>query len=289
MADLEPGGYDPAFLTIPLALPAVPAEVAVATLPFTHFTVLLQPDRRLAVVTGANLDGAQLVEVDRGDDWHLGPRVPAEAQAGPEVYADNDLDRGHLTRRRDPVWGDPATAAQANLDTFGYVNAAPQAALFNHGELLWAGLEDYVLEHARTYGARLSVFTAPVFGPDDPPYREIAIPRRFWKIAAWTSDESAGEALEATGYVLDQSPQLDLLDLSDDPTAERSTPPLGTYLTYQVPILDIATLTGLDLGPLVAADRLPAPAPVSADDLGAGSVEIDRRWIRLLHVSDVRL
>ena len=145
-----------------------------------------------------------------------------------------------------------------------------------------------MLEHARTYGLRLSVFTAPVFGPDDPPYRGIAVPRRFWKIAAWTSDESAGQALAATGYVLDQSPQLDLIDLSDDPTAGRPTPPLGKYLTYQVPIMDIATLTGLDLGPLVAADRLPAPAPVSADDLGEGSAEIERRWIRLLRLADVR-
>ena len=289
MADPGADGYDPAFLTVPLALPAGPAATSTVTLPFTHFTVVLQPERRLAVVTGVNLDGAALVEVERGDDWHLDPRVPAAAQAGPEVYADNDLDRGHLTRRRDPVWGDPATAAQANVDTFSYVNAAPQAAMFNQGELLWAGLEDYLLEHARTYRTRLSVFTAPVFGPDDPPYRGIAIPRRFWKVAAWTSDETQGATLAATGYVLDQSPQLDLIDLSDSPAAERSTPPLGAYLTYQVPILDIATLTGLDLGPLVAADRLPAPAPVSADDLGAGSVEIDRRWLRLRRLADVRL
>lgn len=77
-------GYDPDFLPVPVPLPT-PAEAGVRVLPFTHFTVVLEPARRLAVATGVNIDGAQLVEVDRGDDWHLDPRVPAGEQCGPEV------------------------------------------------------------------------------------------------------------------------------------------------------------------------------------------------------------
>jgi len=213
--------------------------------------------------------------------------VPADAQTGPEVYADNDLDRGHLTRRRDPVWGERAVAEQANLDTFTYVNAAPQAALFNQGELLWAGLEDYVLEHARTYAQRLTVLTAPVFGDDDPLYRGTRVPRRFWKIAAWNDGDATSPDLAATGYVLDQSAQLDRLDLSG--AASATAPALGAYLTYQVPVVDIATLTGLDLGPLVEADRMPAPATALPEDLAPGSAALETRWVRLVRVSDVLL
>ena len=280
-------GFDPQFLSVAAPLPVVPSGVVVRELPFTHFTVLLQPDRRLAVLTGVNLDGAQLLDLDRGDDWHLDARVPAEEQTGPEVYADNDLDRGHLVRRRDPVWGDPTTAQQANLDTFSYVNAAPQAALFNQGELLWAGLEDYILEHARADGQRLSVWTAPVLAPDDPVYRGIQVPRRFWKIAAWASGESGAPALAATGYVLDQSDQLDGLLQSASGAADPGAPPLGPYLTYQVPLVDIATLTGLDLGPLLTADRMPAPAPVPPDQLDR-TVAGDR-WVLLRHRSEIRM
>lgn len=282
-----PHAYDAWFLSTPVPLPAVPDGVATVTLPFTHFTVVLQPDRRLAVVTAANLDGARLLEIDRGDDWHLDPRAPADAQTGPEVYADNDLDRGHLTRRRDPVWGERAVAEQANLDTFSYVNAAPQAALFNQGELLWAGLEDYVLEHARTYAQRLTVLTAPVFGDADPLYRGTRIPRRFWKIAAWNDGDATSPALAATGYVLDQSAQLDRIDLTG--RAGASIPPLGAYLTFQVPVVDIATLTGLDLGSLVAADRMPAPATALPEDLDPGSPALDTRWVRLEHANDTVL
>jgi endonuclease G len=275
--------FDPSFLSAVAPLPVVPTGVPVRELPFTHFTVLLQPERRLAVVTGVNLDGAQLLDLDRGDDWHLDPRVPAAEQVGPEVYADNDLDRGHLVRRRDPVWGDAQTAAQANLDSFSYVNAAPQAALFNQGELLWAGLEDYILDHARANGQRLSVFTAPVLAADDPSYRGIQVPRRFWKIAAWATEPAGGvPALAATGYLLDQSEVLDPLLQS---TAEP--PPLGAYLTYQVPLVDIATLTGLDLGPLLTADRMPSPVPVPAGELGPSAAA--GRWILLHRSSDMRL
>ena len=283
-----PDAYDPWFLATPVALPGVPEGVATMTLPFTHFTVVLQPDRRLAVVTAANLDGASLLEIDRGDDWHLDPRVPAEAQTGPEVYAANDLDRGHLTRRRDPVWGERVVAERANLDTFGYVNAAPQAALFNQGELLWAGLEDYVLEHARTYAQRLTVLTAPVFGDDDPLYRGTRIPRRFWKIAAWNDGDETSPALAATAYVLDQSAQLDAIDLTDRGSG-AAAPPLGAYLTYQVPVADVVTLTGLDLGPLVEADRMPAPTTALPVDLARGSAVLDTRWVRLVHLSDITL
>ena len=284
-------GFDPDFLSVAAPLPAPPAGTPIRELPFTHFTVLLQPDRRLAVVTGVNVDGSRLVDLDRGDDWHLDPRVPAAEQVGEEVYADNDLDRGHLTRRRDPVWGDPAVAAQANLDSFSYVNAAPQAALFNQGETLWAGLEDYVLQHARTWRQRLSVYTAPVLAATDPTYRGIQIPRRFWKIAAWSTTGSDGDhELAATGYVLDQSDQLDAVLAAETRTAAaEEPPPLGGYLTYQVPILDIATLTGLDVGPLLAADRLGTITPVPATTLRSAAVRVGTRWVPLRHLGDQRL
>lgn len=269
-------GYDPDFLTTPVPLPTGPPEVVTLDLAFTHFSVLLQPDRKLAVATGVNIDGAQLLEIDRGDDWHLDPRVPQDQQTGPEVYARNDLDRGHLVRRRDPVWGPLEVATRANLDSFTYVNAAPQAGLFNQDEALWAGLENYLLDHARVYGQRLSVFTAPVLDPTDPPYRGVQIPRLFWKIAAWATHSGADPvdvALEATGYVLDQTPELDDIELvTQQALAAGDPPPLGPFRTFQVPVEDIAGLTGLDLGPLVAADRLLAPAP---------SATRQRRWIRL--------
>jgi endonuclease G len=246
--------------------------------------VLLEPTRRLAVSTGVNIAGAELRDVDRNDDWRLDPRADAREQAGADLYADNDLDRGHLVRRRDPVWGDPAVAEQANTDTFVYPNAAPQAADFNQDGQLWLGLEDHVLTYADTYDTKLSVFTAPVLAPDDPVYREVGIPRMFWKIAAWTTAPNDGEtrSLAATGYVLDQTPQLDDIDLATHRALQAGDPPpLGPFRAYQVPISDIATRTGLDLGPLVAADRFQVPAPAGARER--------ERWVRLNNPTAIQL
>ncbi|WP_254409755.1 DNA/RNA non-specific endonuclease [Streptomyces sp. AC495_CC817] len=241
-------GYDSAFLTAPVPLPRPAVETT--RLDYPRFSVLLDPGRRLAAATAVNIDGATLRDLPRSGEWKLDPRVDDELQSGPAVYARNDLDRGHLVRRRDPGWGDAADAREAMAATFFYPNAAPQAAGFNQSKELWLGLEDHVLTYAEATDQRLSVFTAPVLADDDPPYRGIRIPLRFWKVAAWTGPEG----LSAAGFVLDQS---ELVDTRDGLLA---APPLGAFRTFQVPVSEIAQLTGADLGPLVEADVLGTPA-----------------------------
>ena len=253
-------GFDALFLGVAAPLPRVSEADAAASveLDYVHFTVVLDSARRFARVTGVNVDGALLVELERGDRWQFDERIPTDWQAGPLVYADNDLDRGHLVRRRDPVWGSPEVAARANGDTFRYTNAAPQASGFNQSKELWLGLEDHVLEHARVHRQRLSVFTAPVLAAGDPPYRGIRVPLRFWKIAAWnTGDaESDGGSLAAIGFVVDQAPLVDTGAVREPAPGEA--PALGPFRTFQVPIADIAALTRLSMPELVAADRMPA-------------------------------
>ncbi|WP_144875400.1 DNA/RNA non-specific endonuclease [Microbacterium sp. 1.5R] len=239
-----PDGYDPDFLATRVPLPV--SARAVRALAYPRFTVLLDPGRRLAVVTGVNIDGERLLDLGRTGEWRLDPRIDADLQTGPEVYARNDLDRGHLVRRRDPGWGDPAEGRAAMEATFFYPNAAPQAAGFNQSKELWLGLEDHVLSYAESTDQRISVFTAPVLGDDDPPYRGILLPLQFWKIAAW----QGADGLAAAGFLLDQS---DLVDLSD---GLRAATPLGGFRTFQLPVAEIATLTGIDLGPLTDADVL---------------------------------
>ena len=272
-------GFDVNFLGLPVPVPPL-AGVETVQLPYTHFSVLMRLDKRLAAVTALGIDGEKLVDLDRsGIQWRLDPRLAEDQQTGERLYARNDIDRGHLVRRASAVWGDTrAEAAQANEDTFHYTNAAPQAAKFNQGMDLWLGLESYLLEHAADYGQRLVVFTGPIFGENDPVYRGVDIPLLFFKVAVFLQD---GE-LAATGYVVDQTPQLADLPDVPRPGAADEAPPLGPFRTFQVPIRDIGVLTGLDLGQLVAVDRMPIASELPTARVGS-------TWRRLLAPEDLDL
>ncbi|MBH0024960.1 DNA/RNA non-specific endonuclease [Salinibacterium sp. SWN248] len=285
-ASLSSDGYDADFLGVPVPFPSPASGAPIRELPYTHFTVNLDPLRGLASATGVNIDGDQLVDVGRGNDWHLDSRIPEQEQTGEAVYARNDLDRGHLVRRRDPVWGDGATASQANYDTFAFTNAAPQAAGFNQSKELWLGLEDHVLEYARTNRNRISVFTAPVLGDDDPVYRGVGIPQLFWKIAAWATTTDGAVELRAAGFVLDQRPQLADVDLDEaraQAVATGAPPPLGPFRTFQVPIVEIDEIAGLTMDALSAADVLEPVAAASAEG------DHEARWVELSSTESVRL
>lgn len=258
-------GYDLDFL--PTRVPLLRPTQDATELTYPRFTVLLDGGRRLAAVTGVNIDGALLRELPRTGEWRLDPRIGDEWQTGPDVYARNDLDRGHLVRRRDPGWGDVEEARDATEATFFYPNAAPQAAGFNQSKELWLGLEDHVIEYAETTDQRVSVFTAPVLGDDDPPYRGIRIPLLFWKIAAWQGPEG----LSAAGFVLDQS------DLVESPDGMLAAPRLGAFRTFQVPISEIVRVTGLDVGPLLDSDVLARRTARSTE------------WRPLVSASDIAL
>ena len=54
-----------------------------------------------------------------------------------------------------------------------------QSAARPFQQSLWAELEDYLLNSADTQGFRASVFTGPVFAPEDPPYRGVRLPAAY--------------------------------------------------------------------------------------------------------------
>lgn len=260
-------GYDPAFLGARVPLPELsdeqrasaavngraPAGADPHVLPYHHFSVVLDKDRRLARYTAVNVDGRNALRLRRERDrWILDPRVPADQQTGEPVYADNALDRGHLVRRLDPAWGaSDAEAKLANDDTFHFTNCTPQHEDFNQNKTTWAGLEDYILENADNRDLRVNVLCGPVLAEDDDTYRGVKLPRQFWKVVAMVK---ASGALSATGYLLSQE------QLLHDGGFERTAAPAefsyGAYKTFQVPIAQVEALTGLSFGPLRDADPL---------------------------------
>lgn len=255
-------GYDPNFLgtgaarvPLPKLSAAMKTKAAVnqtATgsdkhvLPYHHYSVVINGERRLAYYTAVNIDGNIFYNIKReADKWFFDPRLQKTQQTGNDVYANNPLDRGHLVRRLDPAWGSSQALAKiANDDTFHFTNCTPQHHDFNAGQSLWAGLEDYILKNADVRNFKVSVFTGPVFSDGDDPYRGIRLPRQYWKVVVMVRDNGK---LSATAYLLSQE---SLIQNIGEEAFVPEAFSYGAYRTFQVPVSRIEKLTDLDFGQL---------------------------------------
>lgn len=209
-------------------------------LDYTHFSIVMKKSRGLAYFTAVNIDAASEVKIQRtSDNWRFDPRIPQEYQYGNEVYINNELDRGHLVRRMDPNWG--KNAMKANEDTFYFTNSTPQHKNLN--QKTWVELEDYIFRNAVKNKLKVSVFSGPVFRSDDMLYRgKYQIPAEFWKVVVMVKEN--GE-LSATAYLQSQKNMITDLEFA-----------YGEYKTYQVPIINIEKITGLNFGNLNKFDPI---------------------------------
>jgi endonuclease G len=258
-------GYEPGFLEIAVPLPTLTEEQRrnaaknsdaaegedPTVLPYTHFSVVMNRRRQLAYYTVVNIDGSQSSALSRGGDrWFFDSRIAESEQIGEALYRRNALDRGHLVRRLDPVWG--AQGSRANDDTFHFTNCSPQHERFNQGQDRWQGLENYILNNADARDRKVTVFTGPVMDEQDPIYKGIRLPLAFWKIIAYIK---ADGTLATAAYVLEQGKLIqDILgfEAAFDPGAHR------------VKLAHLKERTGLDFDYLIAAEL-----PLSSDGLEA--------------------
>jgi endonuclease G len=246
-------GYNPAFLTgQPISLDKLLAPVKTqlaltndqkTVLTYRNFSVAINRNRRMAAATAVNIDGKRSQAQTRTDVWILDSRMNELFQTGPEVYSNNALDRGHMVRRLDPVWGNQA--AQANNDTFHFTNSCPQHKNLN--QKTWADLEDYILNSTKLEQLKVTVFTGPVFSEADIPYRGVLLPLQFWKVAAVVKKDGK---LSVTAYLLSQK------DLVTNLSENISEDGFGQYRTYQVPLTLVQSLTKLDFSPYFVNDPL---------------------------------
>jgi endonuclease G, mitochondrial len=259
-------GYAPAFVGAEVPLPSpddgeVGEDLLEAggspVIEHTHFSLAMSRSRRFARWVAWNIDGGSLRRLSRtGMRFRKDPAVPGDAQVGNELYSDNALDRGHIARRADLVWGGLAEAERANADSFYYTNITPQHEAFNQSDAggIWGALEDAIFADVDVADLRVSVIAGPILAPADPVYRGVRLPRQFWKVIYYR--EAGSSALRAHGYVLTQADLLNRLEVLD----------LPEFSVYEGPIPRITEMTGLVLasGEVGAASRRPETAAQGA-------------------------
>lgn len=226
---------------------------------YTHFSLAMSASRRFCRWVAWNIDGSHLQAMPRTRmRFKLDNAYDAKFQVGDELYGRpaNDLDRGHIARRADLVWGEDDEANQGNIDSFYFTNITPQLNTFNqstkHG--LWGELENAIFEDVDVDDLHVSVFGGPIFKDNDFPYRKVLVPRSFWKLIAYAENDN----LRAKAFVLTQ----------DDLEASLESLGLEPFKLYQVSVAHLTTATGLTFGGLAEADTM-AAAP---EALGAPAV-----------------
>jgi endonuclease G, mitochondrial len=209
-------------------------------LKYEHFSVIMSKSRRLPMITACNIDGKKSRNLPRITTWSFDGRLDEDDQLGDALYDGNDLDRGHMVRREDPVWGAVKIANRANEDTFHFTNSCPQMAHIN--QVVWLGLENYVLNHTREDDMKVSVFTGPFFSEKDLRYRQARIPLSFWKVVAIVTEDGRPSA---TAYRVGQEKELEELEYV-----------FGGYKTFQISIQQVMEGTGIDFSALLEYDGL---------------------------------
>lgn len=255
--DMRGFGFAPAFLDSILPLPRAATaavrndlvQVAGETvISYMHFSLAMSKSRRFARWVAWNIDGSSIHRLPRNNlRFKKDPNVPAEFQVGDELYSNNPLDRGHIARRQDLLWGTEAEARRANEESFFFTNITPQHEAFNQSGAngIWGELENAIFNDTEVAALRLSVMGGPIFQSDDREYRGIKLPREFFKILYY--HETDGGALQAKGYVLTQKDLINELEALE----------LPEFAVFQVPIDEIGRRSGLSF----PSGSAPQPAP----------------------------
>ena len=262
-------GYRPEFLDdFAIPLPRMTSEVKLEAAPlkdsdqtelkYANYSVVMNRERRTAFFVAGNIDGALLWKNQREDTpparpaWSFDPRMEESFQPDDVIFS-NAMQRGHLFKREDAIWGADEDAMRlAQIHSFTITNATPMIADFNNVE--WGNLEDIITRESAA-GNKITYFAGPIFRSTDRFFNELRanvpaskrrkgmrVPESFWKIVAWVEDSTP----KAAGFILRQTDEI----AAHGPILEEID--FGKY--KQVPIGEIEQATGLRFPKLKAVD-----------------------------------
>jgi endonuclease G len=244
-------GFETDFLGFEVGLPAITGVAD--EFPYLHFSVIMNPARRLAWYVAYNMKRHNR-NAQRRDGWVPDPMLPTSFQPNNDHFVGTGFDRGHLAAPMSVSWGESDRAQLANNQAFFWTNTVPQHPNMNRG--WWLGVEKWEREIVAEHGKAIG-FSGPVLAADDPVQRDVEqsigrlrvrqnfrLPRQFWKIVIVADTSSK---LKSAAFILNQ----DLLLRNAAPLTSKPS-------DFRCKVGDIEALTGLDFGDTI---RNSSPIP----------------------------
>lgn len=254
----------------PLAtvLPGLPdnlraaAHAEGAPVPYLHYSLVLDAQRRFALYAAANLDRLQRTVLPaRPVQFELDPRLPPEVQPDPHQYPEfrsAGLEIVQLVGRNDIAWGpEGSDAVVVDRMVQVYPNTVPVLPAVHVG---WEAVSHWVQTDHNPSASRIAILSGPVFPPGP---SEGSLPVALWKIAVSVQDvpqkQSAGPgALIVDAFLIEDSTRGEV----SDPGRHRTTVSEIARRTGLVfPPEMIAVDQGLTLLNTTEGDRLAAAVP----------------------------
>ena len=221
-------GYDSRFLgeSFRIGWPAVHGTAQ--QLHYLHFSVVMNPARRLAWYVAYNTDATKPQRLPRRNDrWMPDPLVTEHLQPSNRHFMASGFDRGHLAARSALAWGEERQAGIASRQAFFWTNTGPQHPHLNRGSYL--AVELWERKRAERHG-RLTGLCGPVFGAADPRFRDeqegddgfvaygtFQIPQAYWKVVAGV--DAAGELRQRAFLFPNSEPDAAVRPQRRDPLA----------------------------------------------------------------------
>ena len=272
---LKSMAYNPNFLadvTVPIpaidknihpTLVSLISDTTKTVIDFEHHSVILNKDRRLAVVSSCNIDGSTIPteKILRKGTFKESIDILSTDQLGERFYSKCNglIDKGHLTKYEDVIWGAGLAEEQyieLGKNTNYYPNAVPQHRHMNRG--LWSSLELYILDtEVDKRDLKVCLFTGPILNKKDPIFihpiddRKVQIPLHFWKLVIYKKNDK----LYALGFMMSHKTQLQNTNLVRQITSRtRDVRDKALYFNdfkynepYQVKVEQIEELAGIKL------------------------------------------
>lgn len=214
---------------------------------YLHFSVVMNPARRLAWYVACNMARHLGPPAQRADSWLADPMLPASFQPQNRHFLGTGFDRGHIVSPRAVSWGSEREAQLANRQAFFWTNTAPQRPKMNQRWWLAVELWERALVESRD---RAVAFAGPWLDDSDPVHgdfeqtvgrlrvrQNFRLPRCFWKLVLVRSESGA---LQSATFWFDQ----DVLTAGSQPGSDDAA-------SYRCTLADLEARTGLDFGPEV--------------------------------------